>query len=122
MGMDLNYKLIGHRLRAARKKMGLTQEQVAESANISPQHISGVETGSAKISLPTLVRLCDVLNITPNDILMDSFKQSETSYHKEIAAVFADCSPDEMYLMLSQAENLKKALRIKGFRGKTNIP
>lgn len=76
MKIDLNYHLLGQRLRAIRKKQKLTQEQVAELANISSQHFSGIETGSAKVSLPTLVRLCNALNTTPNDILMDSVTQS----------------------------------------------
>ena len=36
MENDLNYKLIGKRLRAIRQKRGLTQEQLSELADISP--------------------------------------------------------------------------------------
>ncbi len=113
MKIDLNYHLLGQRLRAIRKKQKLTQEQVAELANISSQHFSGIETGSAKVSLPTLVRLCNALNTTPNDILMDSVTQSTPLLLQDVAEVFENCTPDEVYLMLSQARSLKKALRLK---------
>lgn len=113
MELGLNYRLLGQRLRSIRKKHGLTQEKVAELANISPQHFSGIETGSAKVSLPTLVRLCNALDTTPNDILMDSVVQSAPMLRNDIAETFRDCSPDEIYLMLSQANSLKKALRLK---------
>lgn len=113
MGIDLNYHLIGMRLRAVRKKRGLTQERLAELAGISPQHCSGIETGAAKVSLAALVQLCNVLDVTPNEILMDSVKQSTPIYLKDMADTFADCTPDELFLMLSQAENLKNSLRLK---------
>lgn len=120
METELNYILIGQRLRAIRKKRGFTQEQIAELADVSPQHISGIETGGAKVSLSALVRLCNVLNTTPDVILMDSVKQSEALYSSEIAEVFGDCSADELYLMLSQAKNLKKELRLRNFSGVRN--
>lgn len=113
MDIDLNYRLLGQRLRAVRKKQKLTQEQVAEMANISPQHFSGIETGSAKVSLSALVRLCNALNTTPNDLLMDSVTQSAPMLQKDIAEIFRDCTPNETYLMLSQANDLKRALRLK---------
>ena len=113
MEVELNYALIGVRLRTARQKRGYTQEYTAECSGISAQHCSGIECGNAKVSLPALVRLCNTLEITPDSILMDSVPKTTTQLKANVAAVFADCSPDETFLMLSQAENLKKTLRIK---------
>lgn len=113
MAIDLNYKMIGQRLRVIRKKLGLTQEQVAELADISPQHYSGIETGSAKVSLPALVRLCNALNATPDAVLMDSVRQATPLYLRDVAEIFSDCTPDELFLMLSQAANLKESLRLQ---------
>lgn len=115
MKTDLNYKLIGKRLRAMRKKCGYTQERLAELSGISPQHCSGIETGGAKVSLPTLVHLCNALGATPDEILMDSVSHAAPMFSKNVAEVFSDCSPDETFLMLSQADNLKKSLRLKNF-------
>ena len=113
MEIELNYMLIGVRLRAARIEKGYTQEYISERAGISAQHCSGIECGNAKVSLPALVRLCNALEITPDSVLMDSINHATPQLKANIAAIFADCSPDETYLMLSQAENLKKSLRIK---------
>ena len=111
--IELNYALIGNRLRAVRLKKGYTQEYVAEHSGISAQHCSGIECGNAKVSLPALVRLCNALDASPDDILMDSINRVVPQLMENVASVFSDCSPDEVYLMLSQAENLKKALRQK---------
>lgn len=114
--MELDYVLLGKRLRAIRKKKGLTQEQVAERAEISAQHYSGIETGSAKVSLPALVRLCNALETTPNEILMDSVEKSAPMFLNDVAETFGDCSPEELYLMLSQAKNIKQVLRQKKYQ------
>lgn len=114
MDIELNYKLIGKRLRAIRKKRKLTQEEVAELANLSAQHISGIERGSAPVSLPALVRLCNVLKTTPDGVLLDSVATLvKPNLIREVEAVFADATADEMYLMLAQAKSIKEAVRAK---------
>lgn len=115
MEIELNYQLVGKRLRAIRKKRGLTQERLAELAGISPQHCSGIETGGAKVSLPALIQLCNALDATPDEVLLDSVPAAaKPGLLKEVETVFSDCSADEIYLMLSQAKSLKEALRVKG--------
>lgn len=115
MDTELNYTLIGQRLRAIRKKRGYTQEQLAEMASISPQHCSGIETGGAKVSLPALVHLCRALDATLDEVLLDSIPAAaKPGLMREVDAVFSDCSADEIYLMLAQAKSIKEAVRIKG--------
>lgn len=113
MEIELNYTLVGIRLRAVRLKREYTQEYVAERAGISAQHCSGIECGNAKVSLPALIRLCNALDVTPDEILMDSVSGSTPQLMANVAAVFSDCSNDEIYLMLSVADSLKKSLRLK---------
>lgn len=114
MPIELNYRLVGQRLRAIRKKRGLTQEQLAEMAGISPQHCSGIETGAAKVSLPALIQLCNALEATPNEVLLDSVPAAaKPGLMREVEAVFADATADEIYLMLAQAKSIKEAVRVK---------
>ena len=113
MAVELNYKLVGMRIRENRLRLGYTQEYVSEHADISPQHCSSIETGSTKLSLSCMVRVCNVLDITPNTLLMDSVDHATPHLMANVAAVFEDCTNDEIYLMLSIADNLKKSLRLK---------
>lgn len=114
MEVTLNYKLVGQRLRAIRKKQGLTQERLAELAGISPQHCSGIEKGRAKVSLPALVQLSNALKVSMDDILLDSIPVvTKPGLMREVEAVFSDASADETYLMLSQAKSIKEAVRLK---------
>ena len=52
--MELDYKAIGKRIKIARIKADLTQERLAERIEISPTHLSNIETGTTRVSLSTL--------------------------------------------------------------------
>ena len=58
----------------ARVCSGLTQEQLAEKSSISLNFLKDIESGRSGIRLPTLISLCKSLDITPNDLLKDFFK------------------------------------------------
>ena len=111
MGLELDYKLIGVRLRAVRQKRERTQEDVAEQAGISAQHLSGIECGNAKVSLPALIRLCNVLETTPDNIIMDSLPHATPQLMESVSAVFADCNFDEIYILCKIADSAKQAMR-----------
>ncbi len=54
----------GNNLRAERSRLGLSQEQLAEKANLSQyQHISKIENGEADIRLTTLIPILKALDI-----------------------------------------------------------
>ena len=60
---------IGNRLLALRKHAGLTQAEVAEAAGLSDRTYADIERGTANMRLETLLRICRVLHITPDEIL-----------------------------------------------------
>ena len=70
--MELDYKAIGKRIKIARIKADLKQEQLAERASLSPTHISNVETGTTKVSLSAIVSIANALGVTADDLLCDS--------------------------------------------------
>ena len=113
MDYNPNYQLIGIRIKNQRLKMKLTQEKLSEIADCSVQHLSKIETGHTKLSLPCLMAISNALKTTVDRLLMDSIIESKTDLLKEVESVFSDCSNDEIFLMLSQADNLKKTLRLK---------
>jgi transcriptional regulator with XRE-family HTH domain len=64
-------QLFGRRLRELRKARGLTQEALAEAADLSGNYISDLELGLKVPSLTILVRLSDALDIGTPDLLAD---------------------------------------------------
>ena len=51
----MDYYEIGQRIRKNRRALGLSQEELAEKIGISSTHMSHIETGNTKLSLPVLV-------------------------------------------------------------------
>ena len=68
--MEYDLQLIGARLQAARKAKGYTQDYVSARADITEKFLSQIERGKAGLSVQTLIALCDILEITPNYVLL----------------------------------------------------
>jgi transcriptional regulator with XRE-family HTH domain len=106
----LDFSLLGKRIRAERQAKGLSQEQLSELVDCSPTHISHVENASTKISLETFVTLANALQVSTDKLLADSVYQSKAVLTDELAAVFADTTPDQMYVMLKAASTIKDTM------------
>lgn len=71
---------IGNNMLAHRKKSGLTQAELAEIAGISDRTYADIERGTVNMRLQTLLKICEGLGITPDDILVSedhSFHENE---------------------------------------------
>jgi len=66
------YEALGKRIRDQRKLSKMTQEALAEKAEISNSFLGHIERGTRKASLDTLVKICNALKISPNVLLQDS--------------------------------------------------
>lgn len=68
------YLQIGMRVKSARKKARYTQEQLAELLNVSAQYISGIERGIVGLSIPILIKICELLQISCDKLLLGEDK------------------------------------------------
>jgi len=75
--MSIDYAGIGKRIKMFRQKLGLSQEQLSEQAGLTPAHLSHIETGNTKASLPTLVNLAEALGVSMDDLLVDSIDKTK---------------------------------------------
>ncbi len=71
---------ISTNLRSTRNAIKMSQEELAELADISVDTISNIERGKFLPSLLTLIKLCNALNVTPNDILRDTLNYKDNSH------------------------------------------
>ena len=67
-----DFHAIGNKLLAIRKRMGMTQAEVAEAAGLSDRTYADIERGTVNMRIETLLRICQTLHITPNDILTEN--------------------------------------------------
>lgn len=90
----MDYYKIGQRIRKIRKAHGLSQEELAEIVNISTTHMSHIETGNTKLSLPVFVDIAAALAVRTDDLL-DSNTITTSAVIEEISAVLDRCNTQE---------------------------
>jgi transcriptional regulator with XRE-family HTH domain len=59
--MDHVFVTVATRLKEARQRLKMTQQQVADLAGMQQSHVYGIETGRTNITLRTFIRLAEVL-------------------------------------------------------------
>jgi transcriptional regulator with XRE-family HTH domain len=59
-----NRRFLGEAIRASRKRAGLSQERLAEKADLSTVFISRVERGKESPSMDSLVKIAAALSVT----------------------------------------------------------
>jgi transcriptional regulator with XRE-family HTH domain len=64
------YQQVGRRVRAIRKRIGLTQSALGERAGITPDYLGRIERGHGAVTLETLSRIAAALS-TPLRQLLD---------------------------------------------------
>ncbi len=107
----MDYYKIGQNIRRYRKSMGLTQEQLAEMINISVPHMSHIETGITKLSLPVLVDISDALKVSTNDLLSDNVVLSRERRYEEIRSILEQCDDRELKILTEILDSAKNALK-----------
>ena len=68
--MDDLLTQIGQRIRMYRERAHLSQEELAERAELSNQTISTAETGKKRLRIENVIKICKVLEISPNYLLL----------------------------------------------------
>ncbi len=63
----------GSNVRKARLAHGWTQEDLAHKAGLASVQISRIERGTREIRLTTLLRLVSALELSPNELLSDTY-------------------------------------------------
>ena len=64
-------RVLGEALRIYRKQAGMSQEKLAEKAELNPKYLSEVERGRKTISMDALVRIAKSLNIRIRELTLD---------------------------------------------------
>lgn len=68
-GYLMEHNTLGHRIKHHRKRLGLTQEQLAERMGVSPQAVSKWENNLSCPDIAALPQLAEVFGITVDELL-----------------------------------------------------
>ncbi len=98
----MNLVEIGGRIKAERKKAGLSQEKLSELVFVTPHYIYEIERGIKSMSLETLINLSEALNLSTDYILFGENANEKASLTEQLNAL-----SDEQRI---RVENAFKAL------------
>ncbi len=109
--MTVDYVAIGARVKAERIRSHITQEKLAELTDLSVTHISNIECGHSKLSLPSLIRIANALNVSADDLLCDNVVHTKPVFEKHMQQLLEDCSEYEVRILTEITQAAKTALR-----------
>ena len=101
---------IGEQVRVARERAKLTQEQLAERIEVSPQFISDLERGVVGVSIPTLKALCITLRVSSDALLFGAETNSQLS---ALTNLCQELSHEHLRILTDIAEKYIEAISVK---------
>ncbi len=75
----------------------MTQEQLAENAELSVQHIGALEKGAGNPTLNSLERIASALSIGIEELFaLEEFKRTSEEMRKELISFIQGCSDEQL--------------------------
>lgn len=110
---ERNYDAVefGKRLRGARKKAGMTQEQLADALYLSVDSVSRIETGKGMCMPEHLVHICELLHVSADNLYfgIEAIALGQPQERKDslanMNAMLAECEEDDL-------ERLEQMMRL----------
>lgn len=101
---------LGDTVKKARKKMGLTQNQVAVLTNSDERTIMNIENYKANTTMEVLYPLIRTLRIDPRDIFYPEMDK-ESPTHYQLQLLINGCSEEEAAALIPVCQAVISALR-----------
>lgn len=105
---------IGRRIKEARRKLGLTQEELGERARLHYSYIGQVERGSKIPSLRTLKKIAAALNIGLDTLLEDTPEKEISPQQllaRELMSTVKNSSPDDIKMFIKIIRQIQDRIR-----------
>ena len=69
---EILHEMLGQNIRRLRRRKGITQEQLAEKADVGQKQISKMESGRVHAKLSTYLRIANVFGVSIDHFLADA--------------------------------------------------
>ena len=99
--MAIDYIALGQRISDFRNKHNFSQEELAFRSGVGNKHISNIES---------LVQIANVLNVSADDLLVDSLTHSTSTADTEIHRLLLDCNAIEQEILTRMVKEMKAIL------------
>lgn len=105
------YEQVGKRIKTIRKRLGITQEQLAFTSGLHPSFISHIERGTKKASLETLQKLAGAMGVGMDEIFISGETyplQKEDLLVRKVSTLLKDKDEHFKYAVWQVIKQLEK--------------
>ena len=108
----MNKIALGKRINQARKKSGMTGEQLSELCGISATYLRQIESGMKTPSLPMFVTICQQLRVSPYYLLQEDLclAQPQNDSPEDLIEQLRCTNPDQLRLATAVLRTLIQEL------------
>lgn len=106
MQQEIDYKMLGLKIKEIRINRGLTQDNLAEMVRCNTSHISNIENNHTKVSLNVLLAITNALNTSIDYLLSDQYENSSLALDNEILRALKNCDNEKKQKILKMIEIL----------------
>ena len=115
--MSVSYKVIGRHIQEVRKRMKLTQREIAEKLNMSDTYYGKIERGECRTNLERLAQISVLLNVPLEDLLSGCMENAlpsnadKLSLASQFSEIAYGCSEKSRNLMLRVCRDIAQTDR-----------
>lgn len=96
----MDYVKLGEKIKKERMRNRLTQEMLAEMADITSSYVGQIERGERKVTLSKLVRIANVLNISIDYLLSDNVELTDDNLQVEIKNAMNNMGEKDKHMII----------------------
>lgn len=102
--VNIDYKIIGKRIKDARTKANITQQTLGEMIDASTVYLSKIERGGTHVNLKRLMQISIALKVPIQYLVAGTTEESEVYLKREFKELLDECTPDKQRLIYNIAK------------------
>ena len=103
-----DFRAFGLAIKEARKKQGLTREQVGAMIEIDPRYLTNIENKGHHPSLQVLYDLVSLLNVSVDEFFLSSDSLAKSSRRRQLESKIDNFTDADLVIMESVADGIVK--------------
>ena len=103
-----DFRALGLAIKEARKKQGLTREQVGAMIEIDPRYLTNIENKGQHPSLQVLYDLVSLLNVSVDEFFLSSDSLAKSSRRRQLEGKIDTFTDADLVIMESVADGIVK--------------
>lgn len=103
-----DFRDLGLAIKEARKKQGLTREQVGAMIEIDPRYLTNIENKGQHPSLQVLYDLVSLLNVSVDEFFLSSDSLAKSSRRRQLESKIDNFTDADLVIMESVADGIVK--------------